>query len=253
MNRRTQQALAAVNRRFYEDHAAAFDGTRSAPWKGWERLLAAVAEGWPRETSLRVLDAGCGNGRFGALVRERWAGTWSYLGLDSSAPLLAAAELRLAAVEERELRPWDLLQTPLATAVDGAFGLVAVFGVLHHVPGAGLRRRLLRDAASLLAPGGFLAFTVWRFGEDPRFHRRTLPWSSPEAPSLDLDQLEAGDVLLRWGDGEGAVRYCHGADDAEQAGWLADLREAGGLELRLRFDGDGRSGRLNRYFLLRKV
>ena len=263
MNRRTQEALAAVNRRFYSDHASVFDRTRAAPWRGWDRLLEAVAESWPRPPSmptavprpLRLLDVGCGNGRFGALVQERWRGPWTYLGLDSSAELLAAAERRLAAVSVRELRPWDFLEEPLGATAPGANDLVVLFGLLHHVPGAALRRDLLRSAAALVAPGGYLAFTVWRFGDDPRFQKRTIPWDSAATGALegvDMGELEAGDVLLRWGDQEGALRYCHAADDDEQEGWLEALAKESSLDLELRFDGDGKTAQLNRYFLLRR-
>jgi len=253
MNRRTQEALVAVNHKFYAEHAASFDGTRSAPWQGWTRLLNAMADGWSEGKLLRVLDVGCGNGRFGSLVEKQWSGPWSYLGLDSSEELLQAASTRLDSLERRELRTWDFLEGPLKLAAPGAYDLVAIFGVLHHVPGAALRRDLLLQAAMLLAPGGCLAFTVWRFGEDTRFERRVVPWDSPSLERLEKEELEAGDVLLRWGDGEGALRYCHAADDDEQNRWVEDLAEESSLDLELRFAGDGKTGQLNRYFLLRKA
>jgi SAM-dependent methyltransferase len=250
MNIATQQALAAVNERFYREHAADFSRTRFAPWAGWTRLLAEIQRKWPAERLLRVVDVGCGNGRFGALVGERWAGAWSYLGLDASPELLAAADERLSGVADRQLREWNLLADSLPETAASLAGLVTIFGVLHHVPGAAQRRRLLLEAASLLEPGGFLAFTVWRFGEDPRFQHRVLDWqqlSSLGGPAVDPAELEAGDCLLRWGDSPGAVRYCHAVAEAEMDSWLADLA----LEPVLRFEGDGKSGRLNRYFLLR--
>lgn len=252
----TRRALAAVNRRFYDEEAGAFDATRSAPWRGWRRLVEEVDGSLSAGRRLRVLDVGCGNGRFGSVVQERMearARPWSYLGLDGSEALLQAAGERLEGLPALELRTWDLLTTPLTEAAPGDFELVALFGLLHHVPGREERRQLLLDAAARLAPGGFLAFTVWRFGEDPRFRRRRASWEEAEVEEGGLD---AGDFLLRWGNPPRALRYCHAADEGEQLEWIAGLEsggdEAARLKTVLRFDADGKSGKLNRYYLLRR-
>ena len=96
MNDDTARALEAINRAFYRERAAEFSATREAPWRGWERLLARVRS--PKRTSpLRVLDVGCGNGRFGAFLAgalEADGTRLEYVGVDASAPLLAAARLR---------------------------------------------------------------------------------------------------------------------------------------------------------------
>ena len=62
MKPETVHALHAVDRRFYTERAEEFSGTRERPWKGWTGMLARIEPLLPEEP--RVLDIGCGNGRF---------------------------------------------------------------------------------------------------------------------------------------------------------------------------------------------
>jgi SAM-dependent methyltransferase len=128
-----------------------------------------------------------------------------------------------------------------AALPSGPFDLVALFGVLHHVPGAERRADLIRALSDRVAPGGVLAFTAWRFATQPRFQAHQV-----EAPA-DL-ALDPGDVLLDWrAEGVHAVRYCHALDDE-----LTDLVRESGLLLLDAYRADGQSGDLNDYRLLRR-
>ena len=169
----TAAALHRVNLDFYERHAEAFSVTRAAPWPGWRRVAAEVEEhndgAAERPT---VLDLGCGNGRLARFLEDRWRGGLDYLGLDSSAALLDLAAARGWRAGCRFLRR-DLLLEGLPAELPGEpFDLIAVFGLMHHLPGAGNRGALLRRAARRLAPGGLLAVSFWQFGERERFRRR---------------------------------------------------------------------------------
>ena len=202
----TFRYLNDLNRRFYETVAIDFDATRQQAWAGWERLLPYL------HAPLSILDIGCGNGRFGAFLAERIGkDRLRYVGLDSSAALLERASAALAGVDSR-LEQRDILDLPPDAAL-GQFGLVAFFGVLHHIPGADRRLALLRALAGRVAPGGWLVWTEWRFLENPRLVERIVPWSEGA-------QVEAGDYLLDWRKGrqaelDPALRYCHAVDDAE--------------------------------------
>ncbi len=228
MNDATIKRLNAINRRFYETTATAFDETRGRPWPGWDRLLPYL------RTPLTVLDVGCGNGRFGRFLADRLSGPLRYHGLDSSPALLARAAAALAGVEAR-LDLWNAIEQPLP---EEEYDLVALFGVLHHIPAARRRRDFARALAARVAPGGLLVFTTWRFCEQPRFRERIVPW--PEGY-----EVERGDYLLDWRRGAHALRYCHYADDAEQAALVA----ATGLSEVETFRADGG---LNVYSVLRR-
>lgn len=244
MDPETQHALGAINRRFYAREARAFSETRSAPWPGWEPLAAA-----PLPPPRSVLDVGCGNARLVDFLDRRWPEPFPYVGCDASDALLARARERTAARPATELVACDLLAEPDTALPRGPFSLVTLFGVLHHIPGADARGALLRTLAERVAPAGVLAVAFWRFAELERFRRRLLPWPEYNASAAEpvaLGELEPGDHLLRWGEAEGSVRYCHFVDDAERARLLADLP----LVETARYSADGKSGDLNLYVWL---
>lgn len=249
MNRQTVRALNEVNRRFYEEHADAFATTRHAPWGGWEGLLEPLRRGLP--ASIRVLDAGCGNGRFGDFLAGRWPGEIHYRGIDASGALLEIAAARLTGKVDLDLRLEDFIEGSQAPPPEGeGFDLAVAFGVLHHLPGREQRFRLLQGLARQLASGGFLVCSIWLYGRDERFRRRLLDWRAlpPDLGPIEVSELEEGDHLLRWGDAPGTFRYCHAVSDAEEQEWLEGLA----LDLVERYEADGRSGHLNRYLILRK-
>ncbi len=258
MSPENQSALRAVNRRFYDRFAFEFDSSRERPWPGWKRVADRVG---PPELGKRnqapalatVLDVGCGNGRFGAFLAGRTGGL-SYLGVDGCPGLLRAAAGRLdGLLEASELRRLDVLEADLDRALGGRrFDLIALFGVLHHLPGNDARRRLLQRLGRWLTPAGVLAASIWRLDQTPRFARRVVPWEAYNRQRerhglepLDLADLETGDFLLSWGGDAEYPRYCHFPDDAEIESWIAAPR----LPLADRFEADGPSGSDNLYLV----
>jgi hypothetical protein len=121
------------------------------------------------------------------------------------------------------------------------------------VPGADWRQALLAAAAERLAPGGLLALAAWQFAGRPRFERRMVSWDSIGevlGQPIDLETLEPGDTLLRFGDVPfQPPRYCHQVTDEEFESWP----EALGLEALDEFRADGADGDLNRYWVLRRT
>jgi tRNA (uracil-5-)-methyltransferase TRM9 len=222
MDEATIDHLNAINRAFYAQVADDFDATRGSAWRGWERLIPYL------------LDVGCGNGRFGVFLKERY-GEIIYHGIDSSPALLERARIALpdATLEQR-----DIVENPPDT---GQYDLVALFGVLHHIPGADRRLALMRTLADRVAPSGLFTFTAWRFYEYPRFRKKIVDWEAGI-------QTEPGDYLLDWRQGERALRYCHYVDDAEHR----RLVEATGLTLLTTYRDDGFTGDVNLYTLLKR-
>ncbi|MFN7209248.1 MAG: class I SAM-dependent methyltransferase, partial [Aggregatilineales bacterium] len=77
------RALNALNRAFYAQAAENFDESRGRAWNGWRRLLPHL-EGLP--VPRRILDVGCGNGRFGRFL-ARHLPQVRYHGMDNNAAL----------------------------------------------------------------------------------------------------------------------------------------------------------------------
>ena len=252
MKPRTRRQLHALSIAFYEAQAEAFDASRiDLPWPGWARVARAMPHG-----ELRVLDIGCGNGRFARFLHE--AGLhFDYTGVDANATLLGAARDRVGPSLEGR---WQFLEQDFLASREpghelprGPFELVALMGVLHHVPSAELRLGLLRAAAARLAPGGLLALTAWQFATRERFERRRVDWSTLPpilGAAIEQSDLEPGDCLLRFGeDPKAPPRYCHQIADAELERWPDAL----GLRLIEDFRADGAQGDLNRYALLARA
>ncbi|HKU43667.1 MAG TPA: class I SAM-dependent methyltransferase [Polyangiales bacterium] len=242
MKRETVLALNALNHAFYAAIAPEFHDSRSSPWPGFARLLELV----PNPS--RVLDAGAGDGRFGAFLHERAPHALDYLGLDASQELLAFARARGLGSRYR-FEHCDFIAAP-ESLPPGPFDLIVVLGVLHHVPSFEGRSELIRQLAQLLAAAGTLALTFWRLDRDPRFSRRLrsfAEYNARAAQPIDERDLEPGDQLLGWGD-DGPPRYCHFPDARETEALLA----AAGWPVCARFSADGRGGLLNDYVLLRR-
>jgi SAM-dependent methyltransferase len=96
----------------------------------------------------RAIELGCGTGNNLPFLARAFAQA-SLVGLDSSAPMLAAARARMqgAAIEIA-----DSASYPAGRAAD----LVFVNGVFHHVPRP-QRSAVLQQIHGLLRPGGLLA------------------------------------------------------------------------------------------------
>ena len=243
MNEATIRSLNAINRRFYDERADEFNQTRERAWRGWNELFDRYGARVP--PSPRILDVGCGNGRFARFLRQRLAESFTYFGIDASKLGLEHAEKRFVDMPDVHLVEHDFIVEPEplpASLASEHFDLIVLFGVVHHIPGREHRAALLTRLARHLAPGGLFAYTVWRFDRFERFTRKLVPWD--EFP-VDKHDLEPGDHIMTWGDAEPAHRYCHAMTDEE----AETLEPTLPLDALASFSGDDD---LNRYYVLVK-
>jgi SAM-dependent methyltransferase len=242
----TVEALRALNRRFYRDRASEFSRSRERPWPGWGEIFERAGRLLPPRP--RILDVGCGNGRFARFLEERLSGAFDYCGVDESPLGLAEARKRLPARENVVLLEHDFLESALPRSLSRRkFDLVALFGVLHHVPSQRRRLDLLQRLEALLAPRGLLTFSIWRFDRFPRFRKKIVPWDEFRARTgieIDPEDLEPGDCILTWGGAPPGLRFCHALSEEEEE----ELRQALSLDLVARFDSGPEP---NRYFVFR--
>lgn len=191
---------------------------------------------------IRVLDVGCGNGRFGLFLAETYGpATFHYTGLDNSPYLLDRAHQTLISQSvQHTLAEADIVS---GVSIEGTYQVIALFGVMHHIPSAALRRQLVDQLASHLASDGILVISTWAFYELTRFRDRIVAWDTEQVPLeyRQLTDLEPHDYLLDWRSQETpALRYCHYVSH-EEAITLFD-----GYRLLAQFDADT----LNHYFIL---
>ncbi len=224
--------LIALNHTFYTQFGTAFAVSRRRPWTGFGRLAQALPQ--PCD---RFLDVGCGTGRLGQYLLEANA-IATYIGVDFSAPLLAAGPQHKAMTYfQRDIT------MPGVLADLGYFAGMACVATMQHIPGAARRAQLLREMAVQLEPGGRLILVNWQFMDSDRQRRKLLPWS---AVGLTGSDVEPGDYLLSWQRGGAGRRYVS-LIDAAATEVLAASAE---LQIIDQFRADGREGDLNLYTIM---
>ena len=224
--------LLRINARFYQQFGAEFAASRSALQPGMLRALPALTG------CAAVLDVGCGNGRFGGALPA----PVRYVGVDSSAALLGCAAQRAHA----SFLQLDLMDPAWVLRVRRRFPAIVCFAVLHHVPGARRRLRLLRQLHGLLQPGGVCVLSVWQFAHVPRLRRKICDW---QQAGVTAAQVDAQDYLLDWQRGGSGLRYAHQFSLAE----LAQLCARAGFEVRQTYRSDGATGDMGLYVILQAV
>jgi len=242
MRQVVQQQLLDLNRQFYATVADEFDRTRQGLPEGMTTLAQILRAQLPAPA--RILDVGCGNGRFARALAQQGI-TGAYLGVDADKRLLD-----LAAAQAADLMylydtraQVDLAQADWFTRHDAVrYDAVVCLAVLHHFPGYDLRRRLVAEMAGLLAPAGLLALSTWQFLSVSRFIDRGAAW---ESIGLNEADVEPGDALLTWNQGAPAVRYVHNLALEEVERLAADC----GLAVADTFRADGKEGNLNLFVI----
>lgn len=143
----------------------------------------------------KVLDLGCGNGRYLDLIRERGGEYW---GIDNSETLVKIAQ---------HLHPQgrfaiaDAFSLPFENQF---FNQIYSIAVLHHIPSQELRLRFLEEAQRALQEKGFFILTVWQPKDKKGLAlKRRFFWKK----LLGLSKLDFGDILEPWADK--AQRYYH--------------------------------------------
>lgn len=245
MSQTTQQRLLTLNRQFYATVAEPFDATRAGLPVGWQGLRKWLPT--PSvERPLRVLDVGCGNGRWAWMLEERGV-PCSYTGVDGDEKLLrlAAENMRHLTGVHATFHQADFTTpdwfAPLALQ-PASFELIVCLAALHHAPGYNLRAQVVQSLATLLAPTGVLIFSHWQFLRSERFVRKQIAW---QTIGLTSAEVEPGDALLPWQQGGYAVRYVHQIDEQE----MAMLAQDAGLDVLASFYADGKEGNLNLYMI----
>jgi 2-polyprenyl-3-methyl-5-hydroxy-6-metoxy-1,4-benzoquinol methylase len=241
-----QQQLLTLNRQFYATVANEFANTRHGLPAGMLALATALTD---RRLAGRVLDVGCGNGRFArALAQVGAEGT--YWGIDADPQLLAWAQSETADLPHihTTFRQVDLAQPgwPAGVVEPEPFQTVVSLAVLHHFPGYALRRRLVEEMAGLLAPEGVLALSTWQFLTSDRLSEKLVDWATI---GIDAAVMEPGDALLPWNQGAYALRYVHQLDLGEIEQLAADT----GLRVTTTFRADGKEGNLNLFTILERA
>jgi SAM-dependent methyltransferase len=205
MDKITAQEIIAGTRENYEAMAEQFSQSRSYLPADLTALQEYIVKGE------KILDLGCGNGRFA----ELFAGE-DYIGADISEALLHIAR-------SRQPDKTFLLCQPLALPfADSSFDGVFCLAVLHHLPSREMRGKFLEEIRRVLKPGGRLVLTCWYLVGESKYLPALLKLALLKL--LGKNPLDFGDLFLPFRDGKGhtlARRYFHAFTRAGLGGLVA--------------------------------
>lgn len=235
--------LIDLNNAFYKKVATPFTQTRSYSWTGWDEIASVFTElGFSPK---RILDLGCGNGRFLTFIKKQWSIN-NYLGIDSSNELLSFAKESYREDASAQFITHDIFKNPELSEISDNYDLIVLLGVMHHVPSEDLRVDLLKNAAEKLEKGGYLVATFWDFLSEKKLSKKVVDWNLVNISEVELDKR---DYLLDWKRDKTAYRYCHYYTFEE----IEKLLVKCNLKSVKQFFADGPGGRANRYVLMQRA
>ena len=233
----TVNQLIKLNRKFYSQFSADFSDSRSSERFNIEPFRKFLAN------DIRLLDAGCGNGRLAGTL-ERAGFSLDYLGIDGSSELVAFAQKKNATLRNVrvQFRVVDLTAPRWSETLRDAspFDVSVSLAVLHHIPSFELRAQVLREIRALLKPRGVFIMSNWQFLNSERLRKKIVSWR--EIATSD-SRPETNDYLLDWKRGGTGYRYVHLVDENE----VEQLANASGFEIVEQFNADND---LNLYSIL---
>ncbi len=262
MTTQTARKLIKLNQDFYNRIGKYWNHNQNYYWQGWQQVIDSFK---PKGNTIRVLDLGCGNGRFYFFLKQQLSHLQiNYTGIDNSRFLLDIAQQSLS--KEKSFRTIKQDQSSLLQklfycdlllnnwpkiVITQKFDLIVAFGLLHNIPSTTFRTDFLQRATELLSLSGRLVFTTWRFRDIDRLKKRIVNLDSNEVKEfLDKNQInkaefEENDFLLDWVKLEHAYRYSHAYCEKE----IAELTTKSNLKILNSFLADGRSENQNEYFI----
>lgn len=178
--------------------AGDFSRTRRYPWKGLYFLAEYLKSGD------RVLDLGCGNGRFLDVLQNK---NIDYIGIDGASSLIEIARKRYPGVD---FRVSNALNLPFARDY---FDVIYSIAVLHHIPSQELRLAFLKESKRTLKPSGILILTVWNLRRRD-YWKINLKYNILKI--LGLSKLDLKDVLIPWGKSHDRYFHCFSLKELEK-------------------------------------
>ncbi|MBU3942929.1 class I SAM-dependent methyltransferase, partial [Patescibacteria group bacterium] len=178
MKKEYAQYLVNKTKADYNLISGDFSRTRNRLWEEITFLFKT-------EKNEKVLDSGCGNGRYYELLKHT-----DYTGVDNSRELIQIARGKYP---EAKFQVADALALPFP---DNSFDQVYSIAVLHHIPSKELRLKFLREIKRVLKPNGKVTLTAWKFHQKKE---RRLLIKYTILKIIGISKLDFMDILEPWG------------------------------------------------------
>lgn len=173
------QKILNQTKDIYDEVADKYSSVRSGPWKEMDFLFGKFLR-----SEDKVLDMGCGNGRFYQSFIDNDV---SYVGIDNSENLIKIAQ---SEYPQGEFVLASALNLPFSAET---FDCVYSIAVLHHMPTKELRIRFIEEAKRVLKVGGYMVITVWDMTEKAEQQKKPF-----NIFNLFENRLDEGDIFIPW-------------------------------------------------------
>ncbi|MCA9381179.1 class I SAM-dependent methyltransferase, partial [Candidatus Dojkabacteria bacterium] len=194
---------------------------------------------------LKVLDLGCGNGRFYNFLKDNLNKEFEYTGVDNEQAILDIAANHLpksAKLINIDLQLSDWIKK---LGKGSEYTLIVAFGLFHHIKSYKRREELLREISNLLANKGVLAITYWQFEQNFEFLSKHK--TSRSEPILDGYNFEPGDYTLTFSE-KNIKRFCHSFSDEE----IIQMYKEAEMNILEEYKSDGFENKMNKYVISQK-
>lgn len=181
MNNDKAQKIIDANKDIYNRIAEKYASVRDEPWEEMDFLFGKFLK-----SGDKVLDLGCGNGRFyDSFIKN---GVF-YTGVDNSENLIEIAKKKHS---EGEFTLASALNLPFN---DEEFNAVYGIAILHHIPSESMRRMFMEEAKRVLKKGGCLVLTVWDLNEKKEQEEKKKKFNIFD---LFRQRIDRNDVFIPW-------------------------------------------------------
>lgn len=140
---------------FYNSEAKKYAETRKKFWHEEKAILDTITPLFENNDKVRVLEFGCGSGRFATLLNQNFPGKFDYVWIDLSDELLS-----YASKENPNLTffQWDITKL-IKNFEQESFDLIVWTSSFQHIPTAKERSYLMKNFYRLLDYDGMLLMT----------------------------------------------------------------------------------------------
>ncbi len=183
MKKEKQKELLKTVEKNYNEIATDYNETRKKKiWPALEDILANVKD------RSKVLDVGCGSAKILSVLQDK---NVDYLGIDKCDRLLKLAKSNF---NDFDFKNGDILELG---EVDGLnYDYVFCIAVLHHLPGADLRLKALKQLKNKVAKDGEVIISAWALWEQKKY--RKIIWKFWLLKLLGKNTMDFGDILFEW-------------------------------------------------------
>ncbi|MDO8524546.1 MAG: class I SAM-dependent methyltransferase [bacterium] len=229
----------------YNHIAPDFANTRVNIWPEIAVLFDYIKKGD------KVLDLGCGNGRFVNIIKEKAGPPASlresiaggqYFGTDVSKGLINIAKKNYPV---ENFQTTQALKLPFS---DNYFDIIYSIAVLHHIPSNDFRLEFLQEARRVLKSGGIFVLTVWK-PKDKQEKGLRVKFLLKKIFNLSRG-LDFGDVIEPWFGNNKGERYFHCFTEVELTRLL---RQVGFEILKSGIIQNEKGNRQNLFAVLKKL